>query len=168
VGERPALLPRECRALRHLLPRLRPRGRRPCGRAGQWARGRATGAEIFGSAPLPAGGPCRYRDRPGALVDDVFTFFQGHTRTLGRTRSKYRAGNPFIARNPGGFFARGCRPANPANSRSARFSAGRDQTRRRRDDLIHARSERALAAANQQLRGAAGRRLGCSSTDVLG
>ena len=122
-------------------------------------------AEIFGGAPLPRQAVRGdYRDRAGTLVDDVvYTFFAGPNSYTGEDLLEISAhGNPFIAQclleDLG---ARGCRPAEPGEFTKRAFLNGRIDLSQAEAvaDLIGARSERALAAANQQLRGALGRRL---------
>ena len=67
-------------------------------------------------------------------------------------------------------FARGCRPAGPGEFTQRAFLHGRMDLSQAEAvmDLIHARSERALAAANQQLRGGLGRRLNDLTERLLG
>ena len=121
--------------------------------------------EIFRVPPLPrqtVHGD--YRSRAGSLLDDVvFTFFQGpHSYTGDDLLEISCHGNPLIVRKIlEDFFLRGCRPAEPGEFTRRAFLNGRMDLSQAEAvvDLIHARSERALAAANQQLRGALGRRL---------
>jgi tRNA modification GTPase len=71
-------------------------------------------------------------------------------------------GNPFIAQKIlEDLLARGCRPAEAGEFSRRAFLNGRMDLSQAEAvmDLIHARSERALAAANQQLRGALGRQM---------
>lgn len=121
--------------------------------------------EIFGGSPLPRSARhADYRDRGGALLDDVlFTFFKGPGSYTGEDSLEISChGNPFIAQKIlEDLFARGCRAAEPGEFTQRAFLNGRMDLSQAEAvmDLIHARSERALAAANQQLRGALGRRL---------
>lgn len=121
--------------------------------------------EIFGKTPPPRFAMHGdYHARGGALVDDVlFTFFEGpHSYTGEDSLEVSSHGNPFIAQKIlEDLFARGCRPAEPGEFTQRAFLMGRlDLTQAEAVmDLIHARSERALAAANQQLRGSLGRRM---------
>jgi len=114
-----------------------------------------------------------YRDRHGALLDDVvLTFFQGPRSYTGEDSLEISChGNPFIAQKIlEDLFARGCRPAEPGEFTKRAFLHGRltlDQAEAVRD-LIHARSERALGAAQQQLRGALGRRMAALTDALLG
>jgi tRNA modification GTPase len=121
--------------------------------------------EIAGDAP-----PARmarqadYRDRDGVLLDDVLvTFFQGPRSYTGEDSLEISShGNPFIAQKIlEDLFARGCRPAEPGEFTQRAFLNGRMDLSQAEAvmDLIHARSERALAAANQQLRGSLGRKM---------
>ena len=80
-------------------------------------------------------------------------------------------GNPFIAQTIlEDLFARGSRPAGPGEFTQRAFLNGRMDLSQAEAvmDLIHARSERALAAANQQLRGGLGRRLNDLTERLLG
>ncbi len=120
---------------------------------------------IFGT--LPAARSARqadYRDLGGALVDDVlFTFFAGPNSFTGEDTVEISChGNPFIAQKIlSDLLARGCRPAEAGEFSKRAFLNGRLDLSQAEAvmDLIHARSERALAAANQQLRGALGRQM---------
>ena len=120
---------------------------------------------IFGETP-----PARqarhadYRDAQNQLVDDVlFTFFAGPNAFTGEDSLEISShGNPFIAQKIlEDLFARGCRPAEAGEFTKRAFLNGRMDLSEAEAvmDLIHARSERALAAANQQLRGALGRQM---------
>jgi tRNA modification GTPase len=130
--------------------------------------------EIFGSTPLPrSASHADYHDHAGTLVDDVlFTFFQGpHSYTGEDSLEVSCHGNPFIAQKIlEDLFGRGCRPAEAGEFTQRAFLGGRLDLSQAEAvmDLIHARSERALAAANQQLRGALGRRLGGLVDGLLG
>lgn len=121
--------------------------------------------EIFGEVPPPR--VMRrgdYRVKDGALLDDVlFTFFPSANSYTGEDALEISChGNPFIAQKLlEDLFARGCRPAGPGEFTQRAFLHGRMDLSQAEAvmDLIHARSERALAAANQQLRGGLGRRM---------
>lgn len=121
--------------------------------------------EIFKTVPPPRSmGHADYCDRAGELIDDVlFVFFAGpHSYTGEDSLEVSCHGNPFIAQKIlEDLFARGCRPAEPGEFTQRAFLNGRMDLNQAEAvmDLIHARGERALAAANQQLRGALGRRL---------
>jgi tRNA modification GTPase len=121
--------------------------------------------DIFGEAPTPrAARHADYRDAGGRLVDDVlFTFFAGPNSFTGEDTLEVSChGNPFIAQKIlEDLFARGCRPAEAGEFSKRAFLNGRMDLSQAEAvmDLIHARSERALAAANQQLRGALGRQM---------
>lgn len=118
---------------------------------------------IFGETPLPRQARhADYRDTSGRLVDDVlFTFFASPNSYTGEDTIEISChGNPFIARKIlEDLFARDCRPAEAGEFTKRAFLNGRMDLSQAEAvmDLIHARSERALAAANQQLRGALGR-----------
>ncbi len=105
-----------------------------------------------------------YRARGGGLLDDVLlTFFAGPHSYTGEDALEISChGNPFIAqRILEDLLARGCRAAEPGEFTQRAFLNGRMDLSQAEAvmDLIHARSDRALAAANQQLRGALGRRM---------
>jgi tRNA modification GTPase len=122
-------------------------------------------ADVFVAAPLPRQAVHGdYRSRAGVLLDDVvFTFFQAPNSYTGDDLLEISChGNPLIASKIlEDLFSRGCRPAEPGEFTRRAFLNGRMDLSQAEAvvDLIHARSERALAAANQQLRGALGRRL---------
>lgn len=105
-----------------------------------------------------------YRDRGGTLLDDVvLTFFAGPRSYTGEDALEISChGNPFIAqRILEDLHARGCRPAEPGEFTQRAFLHGRLDLSQAEAvmDLIAARSERALAAANHQLHGALGRQM---------
>jgi tRNA modification GTPase len=122
-------------------------------------------AEIAGRAPLPrVATHVAYRDRHGTLLDDVLlTFYAGPKSYTGEDSLEVTChGNPFIAQKIlEDLWARGCRPAEPGEFTQRAFLAGRMDLSQAEAvmDLIHARSERALAAAHAQLRGSLGRRM---------
>jgi len=121
--------------------------------------------EIFDAAPLPRSAVhADYRDADGTLVDDVlYTFFAGPNSYTGEDTLEISGhGNPYIAqRLLEDLWARGCRPAGPGEFTQRAFVNGRMDLSQAEAvmDLIHARSEAALAAANRQLRGGLGRRI---------
>jgi tRNA modification GTPase len=125
----------------------------------------ALAKEIFKKTPLPRHvGHADYGDRAGALVDEVlFTFFQAPHSYTGEDALEISChGNPFIAQKIlEDLFVRGCRPAGPGEFTQRAFLNGRMDLSQAEAvmDLIHARSERALLVAHQQLRGALGRHL---------
>ena len=121
--------------------------------------------KIFGNTPPPRSA-CHadYKDVSGRLVDDVlFTFFAAPNSFTGEDTVEISChGNPFIAQKIlEDLFARGCRPAEAGEFSKRAFLHGRMDLSQAEAvmDLIHARSERALAAANQQLRGSLGRQM---------
>jgi tRNA modification GTPase len=129
---------------------------------------------IFGETPLPRMAQhADYRDRAGAVVDDVLvTFFAGPKSYSGEDTLEISShGNPFIAqRILEDLLARGCRAAEAGEFTKRAFLSGRMDLSQAEAvmDLIHARSERALLAANQQLRGSLGRHLGVLTDELLG
>lgn len=114
-----------------------------------------------------------YRDRAGAVVDEVLaTYFAGPRSYTGEDTLEISChGNPYIVqRILGDLLARGCRAAGPGEFTQRAFLNGRMELSQAEAvmDLIHARSERALAAAHQQLRGALGRRMNGLVEQLLG
>src|SRR4051812_10247924 len=120
---------------------------------------------LGGGAPPPrVARHVDYRDQAGQLLDDVLlTFFAEPRSYTGEDALEISChGNPFIAQKIlEDLFARGCRPAEPGEFTQRAFLTGRmDLTQAEAVmDLIHARSERALVAAHQQLRGGLARRM---------
>lgn len=131
-------------------------------------------ATLCGTLPPPRiATRADYRDRTGALVDDVLcTFYQGLRSYTGEDSLEISAhGNPFIAQKIlEDLFARGCRPAAAGEFTQRAFLHGQLDLSQAEAvmDLIHARSERALTAANQQLRGALGRHMTALVDGLLG
>ena len=125
----------------------------------------ALAQQIFGDSPPPRiSRRADYRDVHKQLVDDVlFTFFPAPNSFTGEDSLEVSChGNPFIAQKIlEDLLARGCRPAEAGEFSKRAFLNGRMDLSAAEAvmDLIHARSERALAAANQQLRGALGRKV---------
>ena len=126
--------------------------------------GELTG-KIFGGTLLPrAARHAEYFDVRGVLIDDVlFTYFAGpHSFTGEDTLEISCHGNPFIAQKIlEDLLARGCRQAEPGEFTKRAFLHGRMDLSQAEAvmDLIRARGDRALAVANQQLRGALGRQM---------
>ena len=131
--------------------------------SGPQVAGLVTG--IFAETPLPrTARHADYRDARGQLVDDVlFTFFAAPNSFTGEDTLEISChGNPFIAQKIlEDLLARGCRAAEAGEFSKRAFLNGRMDLSQAEAvmDLIHARSERALAAANQQLRGSLGRHM---------
>ncbi|MSU22276.1 MAG: tRNA uridine-5-carboxymethylaminomethyl(34) synthesis GTPase MnmE [Opitutus sp.] len=130
--------------------------------------------EIFGPDSPPRSVRHRdYRNLGGTLLDDVlFTFFAGPHSYTGEDALEVSChGNPFIAQKIlEDLLARGCRAAEPGEFTERAFLNGKMDLSQAEAvmDLIRARSERSLAAANQQLRGALGRRMGGLVDGLLG
>ncbi|MEI6051707.1 MAG: tRNA uridine-5-carboxymethylaminomethyl(34) synthesis GTPase MnmE [Opitutaceae bacterium] len=122
--------------------------------------------EIFGVVPLPRRvRHGNYRDRAGVLLDDVvWVFFAGPASYTGEDSLEISChGNPYVAqRLLEDLLARGCRSAEPGEFTQRAFLGGKMDLSQAEAvmDLIQARSERALVAANRQLRGALGRQMG--------
>ena len=105
-----------------------------------------------------------YLGLDGAAVDDVVaTLFAGPHSYTGEDSLEISChGSPLIAQKIlADLHARGCRPANPGEFTQRAFLNGRMDLSQAEAvmDLIHARSERALAAAREVLRGALSRHL---------
>lgn len=105
-----------------------------------------------------------YRDNQGRLIDDVlFTYFGGPNSFTGEDSLEISChGNPFIAQKIlEDLLARGCQSAEAGEFSKRAFLNGRMDLSQAEAvmDLIHAQSDRALIAANQQLRGALGRKM---------
>ena len=105
-----------------------------------------------------------YRTAAGEMLDDVVvTYFAGPRSYSGEDVLEIAChGNPFIAQAiVEDLLRRGCRAAEPGEFTRRAFLNGRLDLSQAEAvmDLIHARSERALAAANQQLRGSLGRHM---------
>jgi tRNA modification GTPase len=131
-------------------------------------------AALLGSPPPPrTASRGDYRDLGGAVLDEaLFTFFPGPRSYTGEDLLEVSChGNPFIVqRILGDLFARGCRPAEPGEFTRRAFLNGRLDLSQAEAvmDVIHARGERALAAAQRQLRGALGTHLRGLTDDLLG
>lgn len=105
-----------------------------------------------------------YKDREGVLLDDVLvTFFAGPASFSGEDTLEISChGNPYIIqRILDDLGSRGTRPAGPGEFTQRAFLHGRLDLSQAEAvmDIIRARSDRALAVAQQQLRGALGRHL---------
>lgn len=121
--------------------------------------------DIFGEAPMARlARHADYRDVAGMLLDDVlFTFFAAPASYTGEDSLEISChGNPYIAqRLLEDLLARGCRSAGAGEFTQRAFLKGQMDLAQAEAvmDLIQARSERALASANRQLRGALGRQM---------
>jgi tRNA modification GTPase len=121
--------------------------------------------EFFGGAPPPrAARVGRYRDPSGAVLDQaVFTYYAGPQSYTGEDLLEISChGNPYLVhRILEDLHARGCRPAEPGEFTRRAFLNGRMDLSQAEAvmDVIHARSERALQAAQRLLDGALGRLL---------
>ena len=117
---------------------------------------------IFGPLPPPrAATHGHYRDLAGTVVDDVvYTFFEGPASFTGEDTLEISThGNPLITHLVlQDLFKRDCRAAEPGEFTRRAFLNGRLDLSQAEAvmDLVHARSERALAAAHRQLQGGLG------------
>ena len=114
-----------------------------------------------------------YRDLAGAEIDDVVaTFFAGPKSYTGEDVLELTChGNPYIAqRILEDLVARGCRLAEPGEFTRRAFLHGRMDLSQAEAvmEVIHARGERALAAARHHLQGGLGQRLSEIVDRVLG
>ena len=114
-----------------------------------------------------------YRDLAGGEIDDVVaTYFAGPKSYTGEDVWELTChGNPYIAqRILEDLVARGCRLAEPGEFTRRAFLNGRMDLSQAEAvmEVIHARGERALAAARHHLQGGLGRRLGEVLDRVLG
>jgi tRNA modification GTPase len=129
--------------------------------------------EVFGVEPRARlAVHADYRNRMGVLLDDVlFTYFAGPASYTGEDSLEISChGNPFIAqRLLEDLLARGCRPAGAGEFTQRAFVNGQMDLAQAEAvmDLIQARSDRALAAANRQLRGALGRQMTALIDELL-
>jgi tRNA modification GTPase len=130
--------------------------------------------EILGSPPqLRSAHHGHYRDRAGAAIDEaLFTFFAGPHSYTGEDALEISChGSPFIIQKIlEDLFARGCRPALPGEYTQRAFLNGRLDLSQAEAvmDVIQARGERALAAAQRLLSGALSRHLQTLTDDLLG
>jgi tRNA modification GTPase len=133
----------------------------------------ALASAILGETPPPrVATHADYRDDTGRLIDDVLvTFFRGPRSYTGEDTLEFSChGNPFIAQSIlSDLLKRGCRAAEAGEFTRRAFLNGRMDLSQAEAvmDLIHARSERALTVANQQLRGSLGRHLSGLTESLL-
>jgi len=134
----------------------------------------AVGAAALGGDLPPRHATHRdYLDLAGTVLDDVVaTRAVGpHSYTGEDTLEIACHGSPYIVRRIlADLLARGCRPAGPGEFTQRAFLNGRMDLSQAEAvmDLIHARSERGLASAQQVLRGALGRHLAQLVDGILG
>ncbi len=129
---------------------------------------------IFGRTPPPRRAThAEYRDRNGERVDDVvFCYFRKPASYTGEDVVEISThGNPLIVQKiTEDLLERGCRPAGPGDFTRRAWLNGRMDLSQAEAviDLIRARSDRALAAANHQLRGELGGRIEELTEELLG
>jgi len=122
-------------------------------------------AALDGRPPLPrVSRHLDYRSLDGQLLDDVLaTYFPGPRSYTGEDLLELSGhGNPYIVqRILEDLLARGCRLAGPGEFTQQAFLNGRMDLSQAEAvmDLIRAQGDRAVEAANRQLRGALGRLL---------
>ncbi len=123
------------------------------------------GLAIFGETLEPrVATHLPYRDQAGHIVDDVLvtSFAEPRSYTGEAVLEISTHGNPVITQLVlDDLFKRGCRAAEPGEfTRRAFLNGNLDLSQAEAVmDLIHARSARAIAAANHQLRGSLGQHL---------
>lgn len=126
---------------------------------------RALATALLGREPVPrSAAHFDYRTADGRLLDDgLLTYFAGPHSYTGEDAVEISIhGNPLIVQQVlEDLHIRGCRPAEAGEFTRRAFLSGRLDLAQAEAvmDVIHARSERALAAATQQLRGSLGRHL---------
>lgn len=129
--------------------------------------------DILGSKPQPRHSThAGLQDKKGAVLDDVVvTFFRGPNSYTGEDVLEISGhGNPLLSRRIlEDLFARGCRPAEPGEFTRRAFLNGRMDLSQAEAvmDLIRARSDRAIEAANRQLHGSLGRQVAALSDSLL-
>lgn len=114
-----------------------------------------------------------YRDRAGVVVDQVVaTFYAEGASYTGEPCLEISAhGNPLIVQKLlADLLSRGCRMADPGEFTRTAFRNGCMDLSQAEAvaDLIHARSERALAAARRQLEGSVGQRIQALTDRLVG
>lgn len=105
-----------------------------------------------------------YRDLQGSVVDDcVITYYADGQSFTGEAMLEIAPhGNPLIVQKiMTDLLARGCRPAEPGEFTRTAFLNGRMDLSQAEavSDLIRARSDRSLEAAQRQLHGSVGRKM---------
>ncbi len=113
-----------------------------------------------------------YHDQAGEIVDDVLVtyFAEPRSYTGEHVLEISTHGNPAIIQLVlDDLFKRGCRAADPGEfTRRAFLNGNLDLSQAEAVmDLIHARSARAIAAANQQLRGSLGQHMAKITDELL-
>jgi tRNA modification GTPase len=108
----------------------------------------------------------------GRLLDDVLlSWYQAPNSYTGEDSLEISChGNPYIAQSIlEDLFERGCRPAEPGEFTQRAFLNGKMDLSQAEAvmDVIHARGEKALAAAQQQLRGALGEKIQLITEELL-
>jgi tRNA modification GTPase len=131
------------------------------------------GAALFCAPPPRLATRCDYTDKAGLVVDDVVaTLFVGPNSYTGEDTLEVSChGSPYIAqRILSDLLARGCRPAGPGEFTQRAFLNGNMDLSQAEAvmDIINARSERSLAAAQQVLRGALGRHMAVLVDGLIG
>lgn len=134
---------------------------------------RPIAVSLLGRKPLPRTAVhAVYRSLGGEHLDDVVaTFFEAPGSYTGEDVLEISGhGNPVIVRRIlDDLGSRGCRPAEPGEFTRRAFLNGRVDLSQAEAvaDLIRARSDRAIEAANRQLQGALGRQVALLSDSLL-
>lgn len=138
-----------------------------CPRLGQAVSGRK-------SPPLPRQAHfCKYLSISDKLIDEVVltSFSEGRSFTGEAMLEIACHGNPLIIQNIlEDLLARGCRVAEPGEFTRTAFLNGKMDLSQAEAvaDLIHARSERSIEAAQRQLHGSVGRKMSELTDTLLG
>lgn len=134
---------------------------------------RVIATSLLGRAPPPREAThAAYRSTTGEELDDIIAiFFAAPNSYTGEDVLEISGhGNPVIVRRIlDDLHSRGCRPAEPGEFTRRAFLNGRMDLSQAEAvaDLIRARSDRAIEAANRQLRGALGRQVAALSDALL-
>lgn len=115
----------------------------------------------------------KYLSINGKLLDEVIlaSFSDGRSFTGEAMLEIACHGNPLIVQNiVEDLLARGCRPAEPGEFTRTAFLNGKMDLSQAEAvaDLIHARSERSIEAAQRQLHGSVGRKMSALTDKLLG
>lgn len=116
---------------------------------------------------------CKYLSRNGELLDELVMTYYGEGRSFtGEDMLEIAChGNPLIIQGIiEDLMARGCRPAEPGEFTRTAFLNGKMDLSQAEAvaDLIHARSQQSIDAAQRQLHGSVGRKMSELTEQLLG